>query len=378
VAALHGHSKVVRILVESVGIKFNGRLSKEGESAVSCACQNGHDEVLEALFELGARVNGTALPAAGRSGSFKCVERLLERKVKIDSSVVELAAACGHADVLGRLLRVCSDFGCAWMIAWLDGFRDGQRLLEVAGARPTWTISGVKLLIGRPGKAGEFAGVVPLPETLVGGAKWKVAELRRVVARLVRDGTATASLLRALIERKWDSRCSPFAACSAVEFANLAIPRDVTTIGESAFQDCASLKEVEIPASVRAIGDCAFEDCSGLTRVVIPSGVLSIGSFAFWGCSGLVQVVISSSVRAIGDSAFYGCSSLTQLEIPSNVGTMGTGVFDSVKLECLTLIGSLLSRAVVSSLKRCLTSEAKVIGASLAGQKFGGWTIAKA
>jgi hypothetical protein len=36
-AALHGHTKVVRILMESVGIKFNAKLTVDGESAVSCA-----------------------------------------------------------------------------------------------------------------------------------------------------------------------------------------------------------------------------------------------------------------------------------------------------------------------------------------------------
>jgi ankyrin repeat protein len=131
--------RVLKLLVESVGIKFNARLWKQGESAVSCACQNGHDEILDVLFELGARVNETALPAAIRSGSFKCVEVLLKRSVKVGAKVVELATACGHTDVLGRVVRVCSDFGCSWLIAWLDGFRDGQRLLETAGATPTWT-----------------------------------------------------------------------------------------------------------------------------------------------------------------------------------------------------------------------------------------------
>jgi hypothetical protein len=146
-AALHGHSKVVRILVESVGIKFNAALSVAGESAVTCACRNGHDEVLEVLFGLGASVNETALPAAIRSGSLRCVEELLLRKVKVDSEVLELATACGHADVLGRLLGVCSDFGNSWLAACLDDFGDGQRLLEAAGARPaTWTGSVLRFL----------------------------------------------------------------------------------------------------------------------------------------------------------------------------------------------------------------------------------------
>jgi hypothetical protein len=398
-AALHGHSQVVRILVESVGIRFNGKLSGQGESAVRYACQNGHDEVLGLLFELGARVSKTALPAAIRSGSFKCVELLLARNVKVDSSVIELATACGHADVLGRLLRVCSDFGCSWMIGWLDGFGDGQRLLQAAGAGPTWTVSGVELLMRKAGKAAEFAGIVSLPETLVGDARWKTPEFHGVVARLIRDGTATAPLLCALVERNWPYNCSPFATCSTAESARLAIPGDVTTIGNAAFcgisglvrveipsrvirigsfafRGCSHLVTSEIPSSVRTIGDYAFCGCSSLVQVKIPSRVATIGESAFEGCSGVMQVVISSSGTVIGNCAFRDCSVLTRVEIPSNVATMGIDVFDGVrKIERLRLVGSRLSPAVVAALRDCLTLTAKVNCAALTGQRFGRFTI---
>jgi ankyrin repeat protein len=183
-----------------VGLKFNVKLSEDGESAVSCACENGHDEVLEVLFELGACVNEAALPAAIRSGSFKCVERLLERKVNVTSRMLELAVACGHADLLGRLLRVCFGFGDAWLISWPDTFGDGQRILEEAGATPTWTASGVKLLMEKPGKAAEFAGIVPISATMVGNAGWKVEELQAVTARFLRDRRASPPVLRVLIQ----------------------------------------------------------------------------------------------------------------------------------------------------------------------------------
>jgi hypothetical protein len=190
---------------------------------VSCACQNGHDEALEVLFELGACVNETALPAAIRSGSLRCAECLLERKVKVDSEVLELATACGHGDILGRLLRVCTGFGNSWLIARLDGFGDGQRLLETAGAISLWTGSG-RFLTEGPGMAAACTGAVTLPETTVGAAEWEIAEFEAVVARLLRDGTATARVMRALLERKWDSRAGTFARCWAASFASFVSP----------------------------------------------------------------------------------------------------------------------------------------------------------
>jgi hypothetical protein len=84
-------------------------------------------------------VDETAPSAAIRSGSLKCTDQLLKRKVKVDSGLVEPATACDHADALARLLHMCCYFRCSWMIAWLDGFRDGLRLLEEAGL-PSMTI----------------------------------------------------------------------------------------------------------------------------------------------------------------------------------------------------------------------------------------------
>jgi hypothetical protein len=48
------------------------------------------------------------------------------------------------------------------------------------------------------------------------------------------------------------------------------------------------------------------------------------------------------------------------------------------KLERVILVGSQLSPSVVEALEGCLMSTAKVVGAALAGQKFGRFTIAAA
>ena len=49
----------------------------------------------------------------------------------------------------------------------------------------------------------------------------------------------------------------------------LIIGKDVKSIGNNAFLDCASLYSVEIPESVTSIGEKAFYGCSGLTSVTI-------------------------------------------------------------------------------------------------------------
>ena len=94
---------------------------------------------------------------------------------------------------------------------------------------------------------------------------------------------------------------------------------DITSIGNSAFNNCSGLTSVSLPSSVTSIGDYAFQYCSGLTSIEIPSSVISIGDDAFSGCSSLSSITIPSSVTSIGQYAFFDCSSLTSVTIPSSV-----------------------------------------------------------
>ncbi len=60
-----------------------------------------------------------------------------------------------------------------------------------------------------------------------------------------------------------------------------SINYSVTSIGVSAFQNCAGLTSVTIPNSVSSIGTQAFCYSAGLTSVTIPNSVNSIGTRAF-------------------------------------------------------------------------------------------------
>ena len=77
--------------------------------------------------------------------------------------------------------------------------------------------------------------------------------------------------------------------------ANVMIPSEingvkVTAIGDSAFQDCASLSMLVLPDSITAIGNNAFSGCTSLTNVVIPLNVAKIGENAFTGCDALSEI----------------------------------------------------------------------------------------
>ena len=128
-----------------------------------------------------------------------------------------------------------------------------------------------------------------------------------------------------------------FRGCSSL--TSITIPEGVTSIAWNAFDGCDSLTSIEvdpanttyssedgvvfnkdkttliqypkgntrtsyiIPSSVTSIGDSAFEDCSGLTSITIPEGVTSIGDYAFSNCYALAEVYNYSSLTITAGSS---------------------------------------------------------------------------
>jgi hypothetical protein len=123
---------------------------------------------------------------------------------------------------------------------------------------------------------------------------------------------------------------SAFEDCTAL--TSVAIPNSVTNIGAWAFFSCIGLTGITIPASTTSIGASAFENC-GLTNVTIPGNVTSIGESEFEECFNLTNITISGNVTNIGADAFYHCVGLTNITIPAKVTSIGEAAF----VECFNL-----------------------------------------
>ncbi|MBR3589881.1 MAG: leucine-rich repeat protein [Alistipes sp.] len=131
-----------------------------------------------------------------------------------------------------------------------------------------------------------------------------------------------------------------FYNCTSLK--NITIPNSVTNIGYRAFSGCTSLKSIIIPESVKEIEGGTFRDCSSLTNVTIPDSVTNIGDLAFSECTSLTNMTIPDSVTSIGNSAFFGCTSLTSVNIPDSVTTIGGAAFQGCfLLKSITIPNSI-------------------------------------
>ena len=92
---------------------------------------------------------------------------------------------------------------------------------------------------------------------------------------------------------------------------NYAVPEGIQSIGESAFDDCASLSSITLPDSLTSIGDYAFSYCASLSSITLPEGLTSIGNWAFSSCDSLSSITLPDSLTSIGIGAFFDCASLT-------------------------------------------------------------------
>lgn len=164
-----------------------------------------------------------------------------------------------------------------------------------------------------------------------------------------------------------DEFCSSYSSLASVYVERLEKP----VIGNRAFLNCSSLKELSVPLQIVYIGDEAFKNtaipsfdgekleyigkeafsdnnalaeftlndnfavvpnglfnkCGGLKKVTLSDACVEIGASAFRNCSSLNDFVFPSDVEIIGNYAFSGCGALDKLLVPDTVRKIGVSAF---------------------------------------------------
>jgi hypothetical protein len=164
----------------------------------------------------------------------------------------------------------------------------------------------------------------------------------------------------------------------------------VTTIAESAFQNCTTLTSLTVPEGIKSIMGRAFDGCGGLTKVTLPASVTSMGVYGkgqwnpFVNCPKLDSITVDAAnpsfrsnangvlfnkemtallaypggragsyaipngVTSVGLAAFEGCCGLTDVSIPRSVTSLGPysgGRASNPFVNCLKLTSIALDQA---------------------------------
>lgn len=159
---------------------------------------------------------------------------------------------------------------------------------------------------------------------------------------------------------------SIFGGCN--NLTDIDFGTTITTIPSGMFSDCAALTSITIPDTITAIDEYAFY-YSKLEKIVLPRNLKSIGGSAFRECTNLTDVDFSrvKGSVSIGDICFYECSSLTSINIPTAVSEIGERCFNKSGLtsfKCNSTIDEICSYAFsdCSTLKDINIKNVRKIG----------------
>lgn len=98
------------------------------------------------------------------------------------------------------------------------------------------------------------------------------------------------------------------------------------------FADMKYLQEVVFPESLTTIGDSAFSRCTSLKSVTLPKGLKKICINAFLDCKSLKKITIPDEIEEIEYGAFQN-SGLTEANIPKNLKTDCGCIFRGTPFE---------------------------------------------
>ncbi len=125
-----------------------------------------------------------------------------------------------------------------------------------------------------------------------------------------------------------------------------AVLTKLKTIGKSAFEGCANLKDFKFYGDIEDVGENAFKGCKALSTVEFDElcALTEIKTYVFEGCASLTNIAIPNTVEVVGDYAFSNCTKLKNVAIGSALEVIGRGAF----VNCSALETAVAGDALVS------------------------------
>lgn len=126
-----------------------------------------------------------------------------------------------------------------------------------------------------------------------------------------------------------------FTGCN---ITSIQLSEGLQEIGQNAFSDCKSLKEIVIPNSISTIANFAFLNCENLNIVNLPNTLIYLGISSFGNCSKLK--LQNEQLPSLLDRIYFGtfkyCWAIKRIVIPNTIKTIDNA-FDNTSLSYLRI-----------------------------------------
>lgn len=113
-----------------------------------------------------------------------------------------------------------------------------------------------------------------------------------------------------------------------LKLTSIKLPKNITKIGNYAFNGCNNLKEVVIHEGLKELGADAFNGCSNLEEISLPDGMEDIGNRAFVGCP-IKEITIPEGIKRLKGLTFanYNNTQLERINLPSTLEVIESQAF---------------------------------------------------
>lgn len=117
----------------------------------------------------------------------------------------------------------------------------------------------------------------------------------------------------------------------------LYLPKSLSRISDSNFNELKNLEYVFIPGSVKSIGRCAFLDCAKLGHVEIENPNTEVDLWAFDGTKFEMDMLHNEGAFILGNTLVKASKEIEKYEIPSQVKIIGRDAFKNAKIKELVV-----------------------------------------
>lgn len=132
---------------------------------------------------------------------------------------------------------------------------------------------------------------------------------------------------------------SIFQGCSNLE--SVTMSDKVVSFGYQVFRSCTKLKEIKFLENESVALSDASEASDGV--VFTPSALRTIGNYAFANCTSIKELRLNEGLQQIGQSALSGNAQLTDIDLPSTLTSLGNNCFEGCGFSQIVIPASVES-----------------------------------